>query len=64
MYILTQHTSDAAPRAYRISADHDIWVELAPGQKISMSPAKTQKLIAELQRELAAVEAAARGASA
>lgn len=64
MYILTQHISGTAPRAYRIDADQDIWVELAPGQKIAMSPAETQKLIVELQRELAAVEAIARGASA
>lgn len=66
MYVLTQYTSDTAPRAYRISNDRDIWVELAPGQKIAiaMSPAEAQQLVAELQRELAAVEAAARGATA
>lgn len=60
MYILTQHTSATAPRAYRIDADQDIWVELALGQKISISPAEAQTLVVELKRELAAVEAQAR----
>ena len=60
MYILTQHTSDTAPRAYRIKEDQDIWFELAHGAKLAMSPAEAQQLIAELQRDLAAVEAIAR----
>ena len=64
MYILTQHTSDKAPRAYRVSDGKDIWVELAIGQKIAMSLAETQQLIAELTRELAAVEAMKRGMTA
>jgi len=64
MYILTQHTSDKPPRAYRIAEDSDIWVELAPGKKLALSPVEAQQLIAELQRELAAVEAEARGAAA
>lgn len=64
MYILAQHTSDNAPRAYRIAEDSDIWVELAPGKKLALSPAEAQQLIAELQRELAAVEAEARGKAA
>jgi hypothetical protein len=64
MYILTQHTGTIAPRAYRIAADQDIWVELIPGSKIAMSPAEAQQLIAELQRELAKVEAEARGVAA
>lgn len=64
MYILTQHTSEKASRAYRIHGDQDIWVELAPGQKIAMSPAEAQQLVAELQRELAAVETVVRRAAA
>ena len=64
MYVLTQHTTDRAPRAYRIKEDLDIWVELAPGQKLAMSPAEAQHLLAELQRELREIEAMARGVAA
>jgi hypothetical protein len=64
MYILTQHTSDKAPRAYRIRDYQDIWVELAPGQNIAMAPAEAKQLIAGLTRELAAVEAMERGMTA
>lgn len=64
MYILTQHISAANVRAYRIDEDQDIWVELAHGVKIALSPAEAQKLVAELQRELAVMAAAARGVAA
>ena len=64
MYILTQHTADTAPRAYRPAGDTDIWVQFAPGAKIALTNAEAQRLIAELQRELAAVEAEARGVAA
>lgn len=64
MYILTQHFINNAPRAYRIKGDDDIWVELAPGNELALSPVEAQQLITELQRELAAVEAEARGAAA
>lgn len=64
MYILTQHTDDSSPRAYRLDDERDIWLELVHGTKLAMEPAEAQKIIAELQRELAAVEAMARGVSA
>ena len=64
MYILTQHTDSATPRAYRIDGGSEIWLELVPGTKLAMEPAEAQKIIAELQRELAAVEAQARGVAA
>lgn len=64
MYILTQHTSNKPPRAYRFADDRDIWVELAPWKNLALSPAEAQYLIAELQRELAAIEAEARGKAA
>jgi hypothetical protein len=64
MYILTQNTHPAMPRAYRLDDERDIWLELVPGTKLAMEPAEAQKIIAELQRELAAVEAMARGDAA
>ena len=64
MYILTQHTDSATHRAYRIDGGSEIWLELVAGTKLAMEPAEVQLIIAELQRELAAVEAQARGVSA
>ena len=64
MYILTQNDRTAVPRAYRIEGGSEIWLELVPGTKLAMEPAEAQKIIAELQREVAAVEALARGVAA
>jgi len=64
MYILTQHITDIEPRACRLADDDDIWLQLAPGQNLAMTPAEAQALVAELTRELAAVEAEARSAAA
>jgi hypothetical protein len=64
MYILTQHTHPVTPRAYRLDGGSEIWLELVHGTKLAMEPAEAQTIIAELQRELAAVEAMARGNAA
>jgi len=64
MYVLTQHTSTAIVRAYRVDEDQNIWVELIHGTKIALSPDEAQKLVVGLQRELAAVEAEKRGVAA
>ncbi|EIL88569.1 hypothetical protein UU9_12498 [Rhodanobacter fulvus Jip2] len=64
MYILTQNDRTAVPRAYRIDGGLEIWLELVPGTKLAMEPSEVQLIIAELKREVAAVEAMARGVSA
>ena len=58
MYILTQHTSPATPRAYRLDGESEIWIKLVPGTKLAMEPAEVQLIIAERWREVAAVDAA------
>jgi len=64
MYTSTTAHSDHPIQAWRNKGYPDIWFG-HPGLTVtSLSHAETQQLIAELQRELASVEAEARGAAA
>jgi hypothetical protein len=65
MYTSTTAHSSQSIKAWRHPSDSGaIWFG-HPGLTVtSLSHAETQQLIAELQRELAAVEAEARGAAA
>lgn len=65
MYISTSAHSSQPIKAWRTERDlGSIWFG-SPGQSyVSLSLAEAQQLVAELQRELAAVEAEARGAAA
>lgn len=65
MYTSNSAYSDHPIQAWRYPSDPGaIWFG-HPGLTVtSLSHAETQQLIAELQRELAAVEAEARGATA
>ena len=67
MYASTTIRTDAPIRAWRTKGDPDIWFgadDIGMRQATSITPAEAQQLIAELQRELASVEAEARGAAA
>lgn len=67
MYTSTTLRTDAPIRAWRIKGDPDIWFgadEIGMRSASSITPAEAQQLIAELQRELSAIEAEARGAAA
>jgi|GEM_PF-2987783 len=65
MYTSTSAHSSQPIKAWRTERDPgSIWFG-NPGQSyVSLSLAEAQQLVAELNRELAAVEAAARGATA
>lgn len=65
MYTSTTAHSDHPIQAWRHPSDHGaIWFG-HPGLTVtSLSPVEAQQMITELQRELAAVEAEARGAAA
>lgn len=67
MYTSTTIRTNATIRAWRIKGDPDIWFgadDIGMRSASSITPAEAQQLIVELQRELAAVEAKARGATA
>jgi hypothetical protein len=67
MYTSTTIRTDAPIRAWRIKGDPDLWFgvdDIGMRQATSITPAEAQQLIAELQRELSAVEAEARGVAA
>lgn len=67
MYTSTTIRTDSTIRAWRIKGDPDIWFgadDIGMRSASSITPAEAQQLIAELQRELAAVEAEARGVTA
>lgn len=67
MYTSTTIRIDSPIRAWRIKGDPDIWFgvdDIGLSSASSITPVEAQQLIAELQRELAAVEAEARGVSA
>ncbi len=65
MYIST-HTDVAGPiRAYRLEKEPSlIWIKAGSDFTAALDPNEAQQLIAELQRELANVDAAARGVAA
>ena len=67
MYTSTTIGTNSPIRAWRIKGDSDIWFSvdyIGMRSATSLTPAEAQQLIAELQRELASVEAEARGATA
>lgn len=67
MYTSTTIRTDAPIRAWRIKGYPDIWFgvdDIGMRSASSITPAEAQQLIAELQRELSAIEAEARGATA
>lgn len=67
MYTTTTIHTDAPISAWRIKGEPYIWFgvdDIGLRSSSSITPAEAQQLIAELQRELAAIEAEARGVSA
>lgn len=65
MYTTTIHFSDSTFRASRHAGDPGcIWFRNDDGLSVSVSCAEAAQLVAELQRELAAVEAEKREVAA
>lgn len=65
MYYSICNQTDQPIEAYRVPIDPEaIWIRAGSRFAMSLTFAEAQRLIAELQRELAAVEAVARSAAA
>jgi len=64
MYTSVHHIDHEPVRAYRVKGDSDLWVQLTSLSKISLTLAEAEQLIAELNRELSAAKAEARGVAA